>query len=79
MNSVTYTKIFSAADKLWKIHENSEQYHFVIDLLDEPFKLALSIMKYPELSDYECAQSIGVNWQTVTQIRRALGIKSFLV
>lgn len=72
MNRVTFSKINLAADRLHKIHDNLEQYKFIIPLLDEPYQLALQILKYPELDDREVAAQVGINWQTVKQIRRAL-------
>lgn len=72
MNTVTYSKIVLAADRLWKIHQNPDEYKFVIPLLDEPYQLALLVMEHPDLSDYEVAKVISVNWQTVRQIRKAL-------
>lgn len=72
MNRTTFSKISLAADRLHKIHENLEQYKFIIPLLDEPYQLALQILKFPELDDREVAAQVGVNWQTVKQIRRAL-------
>lgn len=72
MNRTTFSKINLAADRLHKIHENLAEYKFIIPLLDEPYQLALQILKYPELDDREVAAQVGINWQTVKQIRRAL-------
>lgn len=72
MNRVTFSKIALASDRLHKIHKNLEQFKFVIPLLDEPYQLALQVLKFPELDDREVSAEIGINWQTVKQIRKAL-------
>ena len=72
MNRSTYEKIQRNADYLRRIHadgklENSE-------LFDEPFKLALKILDCGNLDDRKCAQELGINLETVKQVRSALGI-----
>ncbi|MBW4648928.1 MAG: hypothetical protein KME06_09520 [Kastovskya adunca ATA6-11-RM4] len=73
MNKSTASKIRLASDRLQFIHQNIKSYQVVIPLLDEPYQLALSVMDFDEEEDpREVAKVLGLNWQTVVQIRRAL-------
>jgi hypothetical protein len=43
-------------------------------LFDEPYKLALKILDYGDLEDNLVAKELGINKQTVMQVRSALGV-----
>jgi hypothetical protein len=68
----TYEKIEANAAYLKKIHAKGhiENLH----LFDEPYKLALKILDYGDLEDNLVAKELGINKQTVMQVRSALGV-----
>jgi predicted DNA-binding protein (UPF0251 family) len=68
----TYDKIETNAAYLKKIHAkgNIENLH----LFDEPYKLALKLWDYGDLEDNLVAKELGINKQTVMQVRSALGV-----
>lgn len=74
MYRVTTDKINANRYLLKKIHAKKRDYLEVIPLLDEPYQLALKILDYPGSDDKSIASELGVNWQTVKQIRKALEI-----
>lgn len=72
MNQTTANKIQQWSDRLHKIHSDRSSYEFVIPLLDEPYQLALHILEYGDEDIYEIARKLGISWQTVKQIQKAL-------
>lgn len=76
MNSSTLLKIQDHAEFIKKlsqfIQENPDK-AWLLNLIDEPFKLALLIYEAESLDDdHDIAEEIGCNWQTVKQIRSVL-------
>lgn len=72
MNQTTADKIRQWSDRLHKINQNRSSYEFIIPLLDEPYQLALAILEYGDEDIYEIAKNLGISWQTVKQIQKAL-------
>ena len=68
----TYDKIQANANLLKKLHAQGNIQN--LELFDEPYKLALSILDYKSQSDKEVADALGLNKETVKQARSALGI-----
>lgn len=68
----TYRKIAENASYLIRIHSKGSIEN--LELFDEPFKLAISVLDCYSMSDEDCAKAIGKNISTVKQVRSALGI-----
>jgi hypothetical protein len=72
MNSQTYKKIQDKATYLRFIHSKGKLEN--LELFDEPYKLALNILDCSHLEPDMCAVYLGINPETVKQVRSALGV-----
>jgi hypothetical protein len=72
MNKTTFDKIRDNAALLRKFHESGIYENY--QLFDEPYKLAIEILTWQQLDEKALAAKIGINVQTVKQVRSALGI-----
>jgi hypothetical protein len=74
VNQRTIEKISQNARVLWKIHNGSITVEpSILGLLDEPYRLALEVLEFSfDVDPKEVGQALGINWQSVKQIRRAL-------
>lgn len=68
----TYRKIAENATYLKRLHGKGNIEN--LELFDEPFKLALSVLDCHSTSDRDCAKYLGKNLETIKQVRSALGI-----
>ena len=68
----TYDKIQANANLLKRLHAQGNIQN--LELFDEPYKLALSILDYQNQSNEDVVYILGLNKETVKQTRSALGI-----
>lgn len=68
----TYDKIERNALLLRKLHAQGNIQN--IELFDEPYKLALKVLDCKNLDEHLTAKELGLNKETVKQIRSALGV-----
>lgn len=77
MNTRTFKKIEQQAETLKNLYRVSlcpVEEIFCFELFDEPYKMALRVLECDSADDFDTAWALGLNEETVKQVRRALGV-----
>jgi hypothetical protein len=68
----TYQKIEKNATYLKRICAQGKLENF--ELFDEPYKMAIEVLNCSHMDEESCARHLGINKETVKQVRSALGV-----